>query len=84
MDPSSSASDKRRRLEAKYANHFAVGYNAYEFIFDFGQDYSENEEAELSVRVVTSPFYAKEFLKTLQKSVEQYEKSYGADGHEAE
>ena len=84
MDPSSSASDKRCRLEGKYANHIAVGYNAYEFIFDFGQSYSENEEAELSVRVVTSPFYAREFLKTLQKSIEQYDKSYGDGGHEAE
>jgi hypothetical protein len=79
MDPSSSASDKRHRLEGKYANHFAVGYNAYEFIFDFGQSYSENDEAELSVRVVTSPFYAKEFLKTLQKSVAQFEQTYGSN-----
>lgn len=84
MDRSSSGPDKRRRLEGKYANHFAVGYNAYEFIFDFGQSYSENEEAELTVRVVTSPFYAKEFLKTLQKSVEQYDKSYGASGPDGE
>ncbi len=82
MDPSSNFSGKHSKLEGKYANHFAVGYNAYEFIFDFGQSFSENEEAELTVRVVTSPFYAKEFLKTLQKSIEQYEKTFGADGHE--
>jgi len=82
MDPSSNFSGKHSKLEGKYANHFAVGYNAYEFIFDFGQSFSENEEAELTVRVVTSPFYAKEFLKTLQKSIEQYEKTFGANGHE--
>ena len=82
MDPSSNFSGKHSKLEGKYAIHFAVGYNAYEFIFDFGQSFSENEEAELTVRVVTSPFYAKEFLKTLQKSIEQYEKTFGANGHE--
>ena len=76
MDRSSHSSGKRNRLEGKYANHFAVGYNAYEFIFDFGQSYSENEEAELSLRIVTSPFYAREFLKTLQQSIEQYDDSF--------
>ena len=79
MDRSSNSFGKRSRLEGKYANHFAVGYNAYEFIFDFGQSYSENEEAELSLRIVTSPFYAKEFLRTLIKSVEAYDESYGSD-----
>lgn len=84
MDPPSNFSGKHSKLEGKYANHFAVGYNACEFIFDFGQSFSENEETELSVRVVTSPFYAREFLKTLRKSVEQFDKTYGADGHDAE
>jgi len=79
MEPSSNASDKRSRLQGKYANHIAVGFNAYEFIFDFGQSYSENDEAELLVRIVTSPFYAGEFLKTLQKSVAQYEKTFGSN-----
>ena len=79
MDRSSNSFGKRSRLEGKYANHLAVGYNAYEFIFDFGQSYSENEEAELSLRIVTSPFYAKAFLKTLKKSIEAYDESYGGE-----
>ena len=83
MDRSSNFSGKHSKLEGKYANHFAVGYNAYEFIFEFGQSFSENEETELSVRVVTSPFYAREFLKTLRESVEQFDETYGADGHDA-
>ena len=77
MDRSSNSSGKHSKLEGKYANHFAVGFNAYEFLFEFGQSYSENEDAELSVRIVTSPFYAREFLKTLQKSIDQYDDSYG-------
>ena len=54
------------KLEGRYANHFAVGYNAFEFIFDFGQSYSENNQPELYTRIVLSPTYAKEFLKMLQ------------------
>ena len=77
MDHSSNFFGKSSRLEGKYANYFAVGYNAYEFIFDFGQCYSDNEEAELSLRVVTSPFHAREFLRTLKKSIEEYDESYG-------
>ena len=38
---------KNKIHEGKYANYFAVGYNAHEFIFDFGQDYSGNDQAEL-------------------------------------
>jgi hypothetical protein len=70
-----SSSDKK--LEGKYANYFKVGYNAFEFLFDFGQYYSENEEAELYTRIVTSPCYARELLETLRESIEQYEKAFG-------
>ena len=70
-----SCSDKK--LEGRYANYFKVGYNAFEFLFDFGQYYSGNEEAELYTRIITSPCYAKELLATLQESIERYEKVFG-------
>ena len=47
------------KIEGKYANYFKVGYNAFEFLFDFGQQYSETEEGKLYTRIVTSPCYAK-------------------------
>ena len=77
MDPTCKSSSRCRNLEGRYANHFAVGYNACEFIFDFGQAYAENEEAELYTRVITSPAYAKAFLEMLQDSIEQYEQAFG-------
>ena len=67
-----------KKLEGRYANYFKVGHNAFEFLLDFGQDYSENEEAELYIRIVTSPSYAKALLETLRESVEQYEGSFGS------
>jgi hypothetical protein len=70
-------SGSEKKIEGRYANYFKVGYNAFEFLLDFGQDYSENEEAELYIRIITSPCYAKELLETLRVSIEQYEKSFG-------
>ena len=67
----------KKNIEGKYANYFKVGHNAVEFVLDFGQYYSENEEAELYIRIITSPCYAKELLETLKVSIEQYENSFG-------
>jgi hypothetical protein len=66
----------RGNLEGRYANYFKVGYNAYEFVIDFGQYYPENDQAELCLRIITSPTYAKALLKTLEDSLDQYEKSF--------
>ena len=69
-------------LEGRYANYFEVGYNAFEFILDFGQRYSEGEDAKSHTRIVTSPVYAKAFLETLGDSVSKYEQHFGAIGKE--
>ncbi len=78
MDLDVEASRKNERLEGKYANYFKVGHNAYEFVIDFGQYYHETDQAELSTRIITSPVYAKIFLKILVQSIEQYEIKYEA------
>ena len=66
------------KIEGKYANYFKVGYNAFEFLLDFGQYYSETGKEELYTRIVTSPCYAKAFFKTLRDSIAQYEKNFGS------
>ena len=66
-----------KKIEGRYANYFKVGHNAFEFVIDFGQYYSENEEAELYTRIITSPCYAKALLETLKDSIERYEKAFG-------
>ena len=74
---------EKDKSKAKYANFFKVGYNAYEFVIDFCQYYppndccSETEKAELCQRFITSPIYAKALLKVLQKSIEEYESTFG-------
>ena len=64
-------------LEGRYANYFKVGYNAFEFVLDFGQHYAEGKGAQLHTRIVTGPSYAKELLKFLQDCVERYESDFG-------
>ena len=63
-------------IEGKYANHFAVGHNAVEFLLEFGQSYRDREE-QLHSRIVTNPMYAKELLRVLSRSIRCYEEQFG-------
>ena len=65
------------RVAARYANYFEVGQNAAEFIFDFGQLYSEAEDVQVHTRIVTSPAYAKALFRLLQESIDRHEQVYG-------
>jgi hypothetical protein len=65
-------------IEGKYANYFQVGYNAFEFLLDFGQSYPEGEKEHIHSRIITSPAYALELSKVLRESIEQYEETFGA------
>ena len=78
MAPDNNSNRKDKKLEGKYANYFAVGYSAHEFIFDFGQNYSENDQAELHTRIVTSPTYARALFELLHKSIAEYEEVHRA------
>jgi len=73
MGPKRTSSREAHVLEGRYANFFKVGYNSAEFIIDFGQCYSGNDQAELYTRIITSPEYAKSLLETLRSAVKQYE-----------
>ena len=73
---------ENNKLEGQYANYFKVGYNAYEFVIDFGQYYPGTEEAELYTRIITSPAYAKSLLEILRESIDRYEKSFKAIAEE--
>jgi hypothetical protein len=65
-------------LEGKYANYFQVGHNAFEFLIDFGQMYSEGTKAQFHTRIITSPSYAKELWKLLGESLNQYQTTFGS------
>jgi hypothetical protein len=67
-----------KRPEGRYANYIEVGFNAFEFVLDFGQVYEEQGDITLHTRIVTGPAYAKDFLATLCRSIEQYEATIGS------
>ena len=60
-------------LEGRYANYFKVGYNAFEFVLEFGQLYQGEKEARMHTRIVTSAVYARQFLETLSEALQQNE-----------
>jgi hypothetical protein len=72
-------------IEARYANHFEVGHNEYEFIFDFDQFHFERFDSEplepapqvRIVRIVMGPPFAKSLLETLLRAVHEYEQLHG-------
>jgi hypothetical protein len=64
-------------IEGKYANYFEIGHNAFEVLLDFGQKYSNGVEGRIHTRIVMGPSYAKELLKLLAASIEQYEQNFG-------
>jgi hypothetical protein len=81
MDPAHEAPRHSGRPEGRYSNYFKVGHNAFEFVLDLGQFYSENGDAQLHTRIITSPNYAKALLETLRESVERYEQAFGTIQH---
>ena len=64
-------------LEGRYSNYFKVGYNAFEFVLDFGQHYTEDEAIQFHTRIVTGPSYAKALLEFLQDCIDKYELDFG-------
>jgi hypothetical protein len=80
--PSSSAEN----AEARYANYFTAGHNAFEVILEFGQFYAEDAQPRMHTRIITTPAYAKTFLEVLQDLLNRHESLFGpivrADAHE--
>jgi hypothetical protein len=65
------------RVEGRYSNSFMVGYNAFEFLLDFGQAYTD-DTGEAHTRIVVMPCYAKALSELLLESLRQYQASYGS------
>jgi hypothetical protein len=62
-------------LERRYANFFRVGYNAYEFVIDFGQEYPPESE-RIHTRIVTSTPLARNLSDTLQRSLKEHDSTF--------
>jgi hypothetical protein len=70
-------------MEARYANHFQIGHNELEFIFDFGQLHGREGEPPAAspavhiARIVMAPPFAMALFATLKRAVAEYERLHG-------
>ena len=63
-------------FEGRYANEFRIGFNSYEFVLDFGQQYPPSEQRMLT-RIVASPPVARDLSETLDQTIREYESKFG-------
>lgn len=63
--------------EARYANYFHVGHNAFEVMLEFGQYYEGASQPRMHTRIVAAPVYAKALLNLLESAIAEYEQTFG-------
>ncbi|MBI5556508.1 MAG: DUF3467 domain-containing protein [Deltaproteobacteria bacterium] len=67
-----------KTIEGRYANHFDVGHNAFEFVIDCGQCFPENLDVVIRhTRIITNPVYAAALLQVLAEGLKSYREKYG-------
>jgi hypothetical protein len=64
-------------IDGQYANYFEIGYNAFEFLLDFGQFDFRADRSRMHTRIVTSPAYARALSELLAASLKEYEAKHG-------
>jgi hypothetical protein len=72
-------SDTRAREadpEGRYANYFQIGFNADEFVLEFGQQYLPDLES-IHTRIVVSPSSARSLATLLADTLRRYAEIYG-------
>jgi hypothetical protein len=72
--------DGEESPESRYANYFQIGFNAYEFVIDFGLAYPP-DEGPYHTRIVTNPGVARDLSETLGRSLQDHEREYGGGGN---
>ncbi len=63
----SSAPRKPKEEDARYANFFQVGYNAFEFLLEFGQ-----REGRIHTAIYVSPQHARMLSDLLVGALKEY------------
>ena len=63
--------------EGVYANFCMITHSPSEFIIDFGRIVPGLPNAKIYSRILSTPQHAKQFLKTLQQNIENYESKHG-------
>jgi CTP:molybdopterin cytidylyltransferase MocA len=56
----------------RYANAFRVGFNAFEVVIEFGEQFSDAGEARMHTRVITNPICARGLVDSLTDALAKY------------
>jgi len=70
-------STSSENTEARYANYFTAGHNAFEVLLEFGQFYEGDAQPRMHTRIITTPAYVKTFQEVLQDLLNRYEDLFG-------
>jgi hypothetical protein len=71
-----SPSKTRRREEGRYANFFQIGYNAFEFLIEFGQQEGDDNDV-IHARIYVSPQHARILADLMLDTLQQHERIFG-------
>jgi hypothetical protein len=63
---------RKHKEEARYANYFQVGYNAFEFLLEFGQ-----REGRIHTSIYVSPQHARMLADLLCGALKEYAEGGG-------
>ena len=83
-DSGTVVADKSNEMQAgkeagRYANFFQIGYNAFEFRIDFGQ-----EDGAIHTRMYLSPQHARVLRDLLSETLNKHNGMFGAHSHKPE
>jgi hypothetical protein len=69
------------KSQGRYANYLKIGQNAFEVLLVFGHLYLDDSPTDhehlLHTRIITTPVYAKAFLKVLEDCIAHHERTFG-------
>jgi hypothetical protein len=67
-----SSGPRKHKEDARYANYFQVGYNAFEFLLEFGQ-----REGRIHTSIYLSPQHARMLSDLLSGALKEYADGQG-------
>jgi hypothetical protein len=66
-------------LVGRYSNVFRVGFNAFEVVVEFGEQFSDDEHPSMHTRMITNPVFARGLVDSLNEALANYDRMYPAE-----
>lgn len=69
----------RKPKVGRYANVFRVGFNAFEMVMEFGERFSDDDDALMHTRIITNPALANDLVRSLNDALTKYARAYSLE-----